>query len=389
MLQLPMRTTINNDMLNTRAHNLSLGRAEDALITGMRDLSLSTKKKPNNKSQFLDFLNSPEYEANPEVYDSILMSILNSPKYEIVIKIERFMVRKITIADKKTFHFDWINVPMKANDYESAIEWHENHKTYEPIDPKEIDAYAHIKFPVINSRHDKSLKQIYCNQLISLCHSLNKQRSLGSVSRMPQVIDACMVPYTRGESSIVDLAKLHRVSPTRLLQGILLRKRINEKNLDNMFRCRINPESVLNGRDLEQFKLAEANDDTSGRAQLLIDEIAATNESTFLKLFSGFGIKYMNQEELIATQIREHGRAVATPDMLFVDEVYINGERIYWIDFKNYLGVANTNLYLSTCAQVKKYFDKWGKGAICYKNSSVEGLTYNGAIVLDASMIIL
>lgn len=83
-------------------------------------------------------------------------------------------------------------------------------------------------------------------------------------------------------------------------------------------------------------------------------------------------------------QVEKFGRAVITPDLLFLDEVYINGVRVHWIDYKDYIGTKIHFLFSSNSGQSGKYTEKWGTGALCYHRGYVEGLVIPGASLLDA-----
>ena len=39
--------------------------------------------------------------------------------------------------------------------------------------------------------------------------------------------------------------------------------------------------------------------------------------------------------------MKEHGRPVNTPDLLFLDHVEINGEPVVWIDAKHFYGATS------------------------------------------------
>jgi len=80
----------------------------------------------------------------------------------------------------------------------------------------------------------------------------------------------------------------------------------------------------------------------------------------------------------------EYGRAVATPDILFEDEVYINDHRVHWIDYKDYAGTRIDFLYKSNVNQAERYGRRWGPGALCYRWGYLESLSIPMALPLDA-----
>ena len=79
--------------------------------------------------------------------------------------------------------------------------------------------------------------------------------------------------------------------------------------------------------------------------------------------FIAAGVKYVREEALI-----EAGSA-STPDVVFLDSVFINGARVHWIDSKCYYGSAGSKMFTQ---KLKKQIDRYdtafnGRGAIIYK----------------------
>ena len=71
-------------------------------------------------------------------------------------------------------------------------------------------------------------------------------------------------------------------------------------------------------------------------------------------------IRYKTQLELSDEQIRLEGISYNTPDFLILDELYINGNKINWIDAKNFYG-SNTKFMIKKIkSQTKKYIYKCG-----------------------------
>ena len=147
------------------------------------------------------------------------------------------------------------------------------------------------------------------------------------------------------------------------------------------------PAGILKGRDLEQFKKAEKIDAESTFNQELITKMAHDNEKIFVEYINSLGIKFQTQDDLVKLQTAVYGRPVLTPDILFIDEVYINDTRVYWIDFKDYAGTDIRFLYTSNMNQSVKYSEKWGTGAMCYRWSYVNNLDIPGCILLDTTCL--
>jgi hypothetical protein len=231
------------------------------------------------------------------------------------------------------------------------------------------------------------LAQIHDNipQALSVRSAIMRQKIIKNQHK----INARMANIAR-EYRSKDIAKLSQkydYPPLSLLRSILIHSGQNESKLYNVFSGKTKPETVLSGRDLAQYHAAGLIDAESNFDQQTIMKIALDNEALFVDYFKGLGIKLKTEQDLITEQTKELGAAHLTPDILFVDDVVINGARVHWIDFKNYAGTPVNFLYASNAAQAHKYAAHWGPGAICYRWSYVEDLALPGAILLDGSAL--
>ena len=91
--------------------------------------------------------------------------------------------------------------------------------------------------------------------------------------------------------------------------------------------------------------------------------------------------------QLVARQTRKYGRAIITPDILFLDHVFIDGIQIYWIDVKDMICSDVQFIYASAKKQAAKYHDKWGIGAIVYMHGIVDKIEIPGAIICDGTQL--
>ena len=75
------------------------------------------------------------------------------------------------------------------------------------------------------------------------------------------------------------------------------------------------------------------------------------------------GVQYLREEALI-----EAG-STSTPDVVFLDSVFINGVRVHWIDSKCFYGSAGSKLFTQKLTkQIDRYDSVFeGRGAIIYK----------------------
>jgi hypothetical protein len=221
---------------------------------------------------------------------------------------------------------------------------------------------------------------------ISIRNIVLKDKIVSSYGRMNGLMSVIAPRYASGES-ILSLARVFDFPPLNLLRGILLHRGMNPSEVYQVFAEKVRPALILSGRDLSQYKRAAANDAESIINQQAIADIAAANEDTVVQYFQRLGIGLKTQADLTAEQLAEHGRAVITPDILFTDEVYINDQRVHWIDYKDYIGTYVPFLYNSNVAQAAKYTARWGPGAMLYHHSFIDTLKIPGAILLDTSAL--
>ena len=161
----------------------------------------------------------------------------------------------------------------------------------------------------------------------------------------------------------------------------------DDKKVTAMFKNKYDPNLLLSDKDLKQYQCAEKNDANSVSNQKNSAKIAMDNEMLVVRFFKDLGIKCMTQDDLAAEQLKEYGKIIITPDILFIDPVYINGSRIYWMDYKNYVGTDVKFIYASNYEQAMRYNKKYGGGALCYHNSFVDNLMVPGTMILNADVL--
>ena len=223
-------------------------------------------------------------------------------------------------------------------------------------------------------------------QVISIRANLLKSKIIRNYQRMNAMIDKLSAEYSAG-TDICKLGAKYDFPPLNLLRGIFLHNKYSPESIYGVFVNGRPAQEILHGRDLAQFRQACRCDAESKFNQEKVAEEACENEMRFVRFLLDMGIKLKTQDELTAEQIEKFGRPIITPDVLFISAVYVNGRRIYWMDFKNYVGAPIDFIYKSCAAQAKKYSAEWGPGAFCFAWSFVEGLEFDGAMVLDGTRL--
>lgn len=176
--------------------------------------------------------------------------------------------------------------------------------------------------------------------------------------------------------SILHVSRLFDYPPRQLIKAILLWiDALDEKEVDRLFdpgtRSIDDILTKLTARNLTQYNLATRCDaEPKDNA-----EIALRNEKAFVSLFSEFPHK--TEDDL-----REEG-SQTTPDILFTEPITINGIRINWIDYKDYIGTPNTFLSNKLRKQAARYTEAHGQGAFAFNGGFIWG-SWLGAMLLDA-----
>lgn len=219
----------------------------------------------------------------------------------------------------------------------------------------------------------------------SIRNAVIKDKIIRGYSKMNHMIGRISTEYNA--SSIIELSSKYDFPPLNLLRGILLFRHFNPSQIYDIFAGRKNPTGVLSGRNLEQYKLALDNDAEASFNQQEVARIAAENEARTVSYFNSVGVAMKTQDELTKEQMKEHGRAVATPDILFTEPVYVNGSRVHWLDYKDYTATEIPFIFKSNVDQASRYIEKWGPGVMCYRTGVVENVTIPSTMCLSGEYL--
>lgn len=277
------------------------------------------------------------------------------------------------------FKLIWNNDPVNNKVYNKIVKYVKTSTDYGLMTDGKLTDYKKF-LHTINKAYGAD---VTIDQAIAIRNIVLKDKIIKNYARMNQIIERITSKYETGED-ILDLSARYDFPPLNLLRGIFINKGISSSKLYEIFANKTNPKTLLSGRDLTQYIRAEKNDAESTFNQQIIVDLAIDNELTVINFFKSIGIKLHTQEELVRQQTKKYGRPVITPDILFIDKVYINGVRVHWLDYKDYVGTDIRFLFTSNVNQSAKYNEKWGKGALCYHQSYVEGLIIPGTVLLDA-----
>ena len=111
-------------------------------------------------------------------------------------------------------------------------------------------------------------------------------------------------------------------------------------------------------------------------------EAGAKFETVLENFFRDAGVSIETEMELKQNNI---GKLAATPDLVLLDEVYIDGARVHWIDAKSFYGSLVVEQHEGKLLQqAAKYEQRFGPGAFVFKSGACKQLdSVCGALVLD------
>ncbi len=222
---------------------------------------------------------------------------------------------------------------------------------------------------------------ISLEQALSLRSALNQEKSVYSHSRLMRRANELSRRYNSGES-VIALSKRFDAPPVNTFRAILTGRGWSKNRIKETLNKQPHR---LNKRDREQFELAESVDRVSSVDQSDTQSAAEVFEDILCNHFESLGVRFRRQEELLVEQKDSEGRAIITPDLLFLDDVRINGVPCAWIDAKHFFGADLKFPRKKTQKQVDRYVAEYGQGGIVYRHGFCDGLRLKGAIQLDAS----
>ncbi len=176
---------------------------------------------------------------------------------------------------------------------------------------------------------------------------------------------------------ILKLSTKYDGSPLNLLRLIFMDK--YGKKLTQL----IVKNKIISLADSKQLDIAVSND-----LYALINQDEVLKKSTdfelkIQKILDSMNIRYKTQNDLAKEQIAKSNIATNTPDFLILDRLFINGQRITWIDAKNFYGLNTQYLKKRIKHQTKKYLDEWGSGAIIFNLGFCSELKMDNILFID------
>ena len=218
------------------------------------------------------------------------------------------------------------------------------------------------------------------DQALSLRSALLQQKTVYSHGRLKSKGKELAKLYRNG-TSILDLSKKFDFPPMNVFRVVLESNGWSKNKIKESFR---DPAS-MKAREQAEFEAAEAADRVSNVDQSETQLRADLFEDILSDWFETQGVRLRRQPEMVKEQQEAHGRPVRTPDLLFLDDVTINGQPVAWIDAKHFYGADVDFQRKKMKKQMQRYIDEWGSGAIVFRHGFCENLYLPGVLMLDAS----
>lgn len=254
------------------------------------------------------------------------------------------------------------------------------YKSYAKMSEKEIEnIFKKVtnKFTDSNSDDLIQLPDYFCKEIIlSIRANLMREHMIKNHKKILSAKNSIIKDYNNN-MGILKLSTKYDGSPLNLLRIIFDNK--YKKKLTEL----IKKNDILNTRDKKELNIAISND---LYALINQDEVLKKSidfEIKIQNILDSLGIRYKTQEELAQEQIKKYNIATNTPDFLILDDLFINGKKIKWIDAKNFYGLNTKYIKKRIRHQTKKYLDAWGSGAIIFNLGFCSNLMMNDILFID------
>ena len=144
---------------------------------------------------------------------------------------------------------------------------------------------------------------------------------------------------------------------------------------------------LLTPQDVVQLERAKLSDQMSFSEENVAErDMSLAWENALYSHLNDAGVKYLSEQELKDAGCR------STPDVVLLDDVFINGQPVKWIDCKCYYGSSQSKHFHSRLEkQIARYNVEFGgRGAICYRlgfSKELASELKDSALLLDRGLL--
>lgn len=297
------------------------------------------------------------------------MEVMAEKRFE---RAPRPMAIPVDIEEPKTFHLEWKVTPVPLKSEEQVAGWVVKKGEYGWLSDERVDEIA----------NRVAKESMTLEQALSLRSALLQQKTVYSHHKLRSKGKELARKYRNG-TSIIDLSLQYDYSPMNLFRVVLESMGWSKNKIKESLR----EPSTMKERERSEFEAAEAADRVASVDQSETQVKADLFEDILADWFEAQGIRLRRQPEMVKEQSEALGRPVRTPDLLFLDHVYINGQPVAWIDAKHFYGADVDFQRKKMKKQMNRYIEEWGSGAIMFRHGFSENLFLPGVQMLDAGPI--
>ena len=287
---------------------------------------------------------------------------------------ERFSINPLPIGipkdfeEPRRFSFEWLNRPVSLKT--------ESELASKVVRKGEFGWLPDERVNEIGKMVDDL--DMTLDQALSLRSALLQQKTVYSHGQL-QARGKALVRLYREGLGIVELSKKFDFPPMNVFRVILKEMGWSKSRIKETLRS----PSKFKQRERTEFELAEAADRVSNVDQSETHVRADLFEEILADWFEDQGVRVRRQPDMVKEQMKEHGRAINTPDLLFLDHVEINGEPVAWIDAKHFYGADVDFQRKKIAKQATRYVDAWGQGALVFRHGFCGNVHIPGTVLLD------
>ena len=250
------------------------------------------------------------------------------------------------------------------------------YKSYTKMTDEEINIFYN---KIINKFKLSPIQSLNCFSpeiILSIRSNLMRERMIINHKKVLLLKSKIINDYNNG-FDVLELSTKYDGSPLNILRLIFDDK--YGKKLTQLIRHN----KILSFRDVKQLDLAISNDLYALINQEEILKKSTEFELKIQKILDKLGVRYKTQEQLANEQIKKSNIATNTPDFLILDDLYINGHKINWIDAKNFYGLNTQYVKKRIKHQTGKYLQAWQSGMIIFNLSFSSKLKMQDILFID------
>src|SRR5271154_2985981 len=170
------------------------------------------------------------------------------------------------------------------------------------------------------------------------------------------------------DENLIEITKKYDVSPLQLCTHVLKIRGCKEKFIEDIITY---PANIPNKQLQKLITLAIENDHNNATTWKWSGDQAKKFEYQVIELFTRLGCSFKPESQIITEQIRDYGRAISSPDILFNKPITIKIAAvasasggidtapkiytIYWMDAKSYMFVGTKFITEQLHEQAKSY----------------------------------